>query len=128
MQRLKVIILMCFIIGRFSEGKEYLVGVENTMYYPHYNFTKSKENESYAKVVFDLFADKKGYRLKYYSLPIKRLKESFLIEKTLDFLYPDHPWWTPNMKKNVRVVYSKTVVTTIGGTLVLPMNKGRGID
>ncbi|MDE1463245.1 hypothetical protein [Spartinivicinus poritis] len=130
MQLLKIIILIyfTFIAGRFSEGKEYIIGVENTMYYPHYNFAKSKESESYAKAVFDLFAEKKGYKLRYYSLPIKRLKESFLVEKTLDFLYPDHPWWTPDMKKDVQVVYSQTVVTAIGGTLVLPENKGRGID
>ncbi|MBU2511038.1 hypothetical protein KJ966_06860 [bacterium] len=108
-----------------AENREFIVGVENIEYYPHYDFTK--ENKGVAKRILDLFAQSKNYHFKYRPLPVKRLFSEF-VSLELDFKYPDHPLWQKEIKKNVKVIYSKPVVNIVAGTMVLPENVGRGID
>jgi len=107
--------------------KEYIIGVENIKYYPLYNWD-GKEWTGYAREVFDRFALKKGYTFKYIALPVARLFNDFVVSQTVDFKFPDNPYWSADLKKDKKVVYSKSVVEYIDGVFVLPERKGKGLD
>lgn len=110
----------------FAEEKKYVVGVEDTSYYPHYA-VKNGEYIGFARDLLDSFAKKHGYRFSYKPFPVMRLHRDF-IEKKLDFLYPNNPEWLTELKGNVNISYSKAAVHVTDGVMVLPENKGRGLE
>ncbi len=110
----------------FAQEKKYLVGVEDTSYYPHYA-VKNGKYTGFACDLLDAFAKKHGYRFSYKPLPVMRLHRDF-IEKKLDFLYPNNPEWLTELKENVTISYSKAAVNVTDGVMVLPENKGRGLE
>lgn len=103
----------------------YIVGVEDIDYFPHYSFGEA--DKGYARAVLEMFAQWQGCRFIYRPLPNKRLKKEYFSGRTLDFLYPDNPGWTPDQRRGLPIAYSDPVTRIIGGTLVLPENKGRGL-
>lgn len=107
--------------------KEYIIGVENIQYYPIYNWN-GKEWTGYARELLDKFASKKGYTFKYVALPVARLFNDFVVSQTVDFKFPDNPYWATDLKKGKTIVYSKSVVEYIDGVFVLPEKKGKGLD
>ncbi len=119
------IVLFTVSIISHAKAEEYIVGVEDIEYYPHYDFTNG--NKGVSKEILDLFAQSRGYYFKYRPLPVKRLYSEF-VSLELDFKYPDHPMWQKDVKKNAVVSYSSPVVNIFAGTMVLPENKGRSID
>ncbi|MBF0207971.1 MAG: transporter substrate-binding domain-containing protein [Oligoflexia bacterium] len=119
--------LLSFAFVNSSKSVEYLVGVEELSYFPHY----SSDNGNYggfARDLLDAFAKYKGISFKYEIRPLKRLFGDFLDEQ-LDFKYPDNPYWQADLKKekNKKVIYSDPIVDYIDGVVVLPENKGAGI-
>ncbi len=110
----------------FAQEKKYVVGVEDTSYYPHYE-VRNGEYTGFARDILDAFAKKYGYSFSYSPLPIMRLHRAFL-ERKLDFLYPNNPEWLTELKTNVTIYYSKAAVNVTDGVMVLPENKGRGLE
>lgn len=108
-------------------AQSYTVGVENIDYYPIYSGFDG-EYKGYAREVLDAFAAAKGYTFTYKPLPIKRLFQSYLADKELDFKFPDNPYWSAEMREGLDVVYSEPVVDYIDGVLVKPENKGNPLD
>jgi hypothetical protein len=110
----------------FAEEKIFTVGAEDTSYYPHY----AVENSQYiglAREVLDTFAKKYGYKFDYKPLPVLRLHQSFM-KKELDFLYPNNPEWLTEIKGTAKIYYSSPLVNVIDGVMVLPENKGNGLE
>lgn len=105
--------------------KTYVIGVENTQYYPYYDFSSTGERRpSFARELFDTFAKAKGYRFIYDSSPVKRLFLK-LANGVVDFKYPDNPEWGRHYKRDKPIIYSQSTVKYIDGTMVLKLLKGK---
>lgn len=111
----------------FAESNTYVIGIEDIDYIPFYSGTQKDKCGGYAGEFLDTFAKAQGYTFIYQALPIRRLYKYF-IEQEVDFKFPDNPYWKAEDKKGKNVVYSKSVVDFIDGVMVLPENKGKGID
>ncbi|WP_022669273.1 transporter substrate-binding domain-containing protein [Desulfospira joergensenii] len=115
--------------GHSFAGKKtdtYIIGVENIKYLPHYTIDGSVY-VGFARELFDLFAQYADIHFKYRALPVNRLF-SELVEKKIDFKYPDNPRWHIDIKKGKSVVYSDIVEEYIAGAVVLPEKKGFGVE
>ncbi|MDI9244613.1 transporter substrate-binding domain-containing protein [Marinobacter sp. CHS3-4] len=104
----------------------YVVGVENVDYYPLYTSSGSSYS-GFGHDVLDAFADASGHQLSYKPLPVARLTAEFL-EGNTDLKFPDNPNWAAGAKQGKGVVYSDPVQSYVDGTMVLPENKGRGVE
>ncbi|MBF0099650.1 MAG: transporter substrate-binding domain-containing protein [Desulfobacterales bacterium] len=128
--KLKSFILTCCMVCVtticFSETKQLTIGVEELEYYPHYT-SNGGVYKGYAREFFDEFAKSKGYTIQFKSLPVKRLYKEFL-NGDIDFKYPDSPYWQQDLKKEKSIQYSNAVADYIDGVMVLPENKGNGLD
>ncbi len=123
-QRLMVIIVTVFLGVCSSYAEDYVIGVEDLDYYPYYTSTGS-DYQGFAREVLDLFAQNKGYTFIYKKKSVKRLFKS-LINKQIDFKFPDNPYWSAKQKVGKDIVYSKPVTEYIDGVMVLPEKKGLG--
>ena len=113
-------------VPALSFAQTYTIGVESISYYPHYDNDKG-EYKGFARDILDAFAAEKGYTFIYKPVPVARLFQEFLAGK-FDFKYPDNAYWSADMKEGKNVIYSEPVVSYIDGVMVLPGNKGMGID
>ncbi len=110
-----------------SETKSFIIGVDNTEYYPMYGYKDGKYT-GYARELLDSFAKDFSYSFQYKSLPILRLYNDFLVKRTVDFKYPDNTFWKADLKKGKKISYSISVVDYIDGVMVLPEKKGKGLN
>ncbi|MBF0225702.1 MAG: transporter substrate-binding domain-containing protein [Desulfobacterales bacterium] len=110
----------------FSETKEFVIGVEDLEYFPHYTHD-GEYYKGYAREFFDNFAKQKGYVIQFKILPVKRLFKEFL-DGIIDFKYPDNPYWQQDLKKGKTIHYTNSVAEYIDGIMVLTENKGAGLD
>ncbi|MBM7557968.1 substrate-binding periplasmic protein [Halanaerobacter jeridensis] len=123
---LLVVALVLSSVFVVAAEETYVVGVENINYYP-YSTVKDGEYQGFAREVLDLFAEKSGYKFIYKPLPVKRLFMG-LVNKKIDFKYPDNPYWGQDMKQGTEIQYSEEVVKYIDGVLVKPKNKGKKVE
>ncbi|MGM0471898.1 MAG: substrate-binding periplasmic protein [Bacillota bacterium] len=113
-------------VGQAAQ-REFTVGVQNYEEYLPYSEYKNGEYRGFNRELLDMFAEAKGYQFNYKVLPLKRLNHKFVSGK-LDFRYPDNPHWSSDLKEGKDITYSDPVVEYIDGVLVLPKNKGKGIE
>lgn len=104
----------------------FIVGAQDINYFPHYSF-KEPNDKGYAWAVLDEFAKQEGLDFIYVALPIKRLQKE-LIKGTVDFAYPDNPKWQSSEINTKTKAFSTPITKAMGGTMVLPVNLGRGIE
>ncbi len=100
----------------------YVVGVEDTRYFPQYDHD-GDQFIGFARELLDEFAHQQGIHFDYRILPINRLYQAFLVDKTVDFKYPDDPQWRPELRAGLPIIYSKTCAEYIDGVMVLPERK-----
>lgn len=105
-------------------GSRYTIGVEKLQYLPLHTVDGNNRYGGYAREVLDAFAAQHGYSFDYVPLPINRLYSRFLLERTLDFKYPDNPQWRPDLRGSLPLNYSNVVVSTEEGAMVLPERRG----
>ena len=105
----------------------YTVGVEATDYMPISKGDDGKYS-GYAKELLDTFASKNGHKFTYTPLPVARLIDEFAVKKSLDFKFPDNAYWAKEVKKDAKIVYSQSAISVTEGLMVLPANKGKGLD
>ncbi len=108
------------------EAPTFIIGVDDTEYYPMYGY-QDGNYVGFARELLDAFASDSGYSFQYRPFPILRLYKEFLVNRTVDFKYPDNTFWKSDLKKGKQIHYSTPVVEYIDGVMVLPENKGRGI-
>lgn len=123
---LGVLATLMLCIGTLS-AETYTVGVESIDYFPHYT-CRDGDYSGFGRAVLDAFAAKAGITFTYKPLPVQRLFKTYLETDDLDFKYPDNSYWQGDMKEGKNVTYSEPVVAYIDGVLVLPENKGKGVD
>ena len=127
LKKLKYIPLFLVLFIPLSQGANYVVGVEELEYLPHYT-VKRGEYEGFARDLLDAFAKSKGHTFTYKPRPVARLYSEFLKKNKFDFKYPDNAYWSADDKKGKNVQYSNAVAKNIEGLMVLPGKKGSGID
>lgn len=112
-----------------QQQERYVIGVENTRYFPLYDHDNQMEYIGYARAILDEFAKEYGYQFEYRILPVKRLFGEFLIEgSALDLKFPDNPYWSSDDKQGKQVIYSQSVVKYIDGVMMLPENMHYQLD
>ena len=75
--------------------------------------------------ILDAFASSQGYDFVYKPYPIKRLT-MYLVDGDIDFKFPDHSNWSPDIKEGASIFYSDPVISYVDGVFVKPENKGGG--
>ncbi len=122
-----VVIFLCSIpIVSFAQNKDYIVGVENVFYFPHFVYENHRYG-GFAREILDAFAKRGGYTFEYKARPVARLFLEYLKMDEFDFKYPDNSCWQIDMKKNKEVIYSQPVVKYLDGVMMLAERKGRGV-
>ncbi len=109
------------------ERKIYIIGVDDTEYYPMYGY-KNGKYIGFSRELLDSFAKDSGYFFQYKSFPILRLYDNYLRSQTVDFKYPDNTFWKKDLKKGKKISYSISVVDYVDGVMVLPEKKGKGLN
>lgn len=120
-------LLSALLLAPHAVAAQFTVGVETTDYMPIYK-GEGGQYSGYARELLDTFAAKYGHTLTYKPMPVTRLFDEFIKQKSVDFKFPDNPRWQPDLKKGVNITYSKGAVTVVEGMLVLPANKGRPLS
>jgi len=113
--------LICYPCSTIA-NTTYSIGTEDIEYYPHYGKFSQEgiKFEGIARNILDDFSLKNGISIKYVPQPIKRLYLSLLINKSIDFKYPDSPLWNVNNKAESinPIYYSKAIVSYFDGVFV----------
>jgi hypothetical protein len=111
----------------YACAQPFIVGVEDNESFPYYAYVGG-QYRGFGRELLDAFFSDRGYEYRYRALPVSRLSESFVIEQSVDFKYPDNALWSTQLKQNRILVYSDPVVALTEGVSVLPENRGRGVD
>lgn len=82
----------------------------------------------FAREVFDLFGQRRGYTIQYRGLPIPDLYHAFFVDQSVDLKFPDNPVWMTPLRKSKRVYYSNGVVDFIDGVMVKPDRQGGHLE
>ena len=124
-------LLAALLIGMASSGSawsgNYSVGVEGHQYLPISN-GEGGSYTGYARELLDAFAAKAGHKFTYKPMPIARLYDEFLVQKSLDLKFPDNAYWAGDAKKGLKIAYSGGLVSVSEGLMVLPADKGKPIS
>jgi len=99
-----------------ASSKEFIIGVEDVSYFPLFDF--KTDRNTFSRELLDTFAISKGYKFTYLPLPIKRF-ERWLIEKKIDFKYPDNARWYPDQAIRKNFKFSDSTIKLVAGTTVL---------
>lgn len=107
-------------------AQPFVIGVEDHQYSPHYAYIDG-QYRGFGRELLDAFFNDRGYPYQYRALPVPRLFESFVIEQSVDFKYPDNALWSTQLKQGHNIVYSAPVIALTEGVSVLPENQARGL-
>jgi ABC-type amino acid transport substrate-binding protein len=116
-------LLACLLASTAWAGN-FSVGVEATDYLP-ISKGDGGNYSGYAREVLDAFATKYGHTFTYKPMPVARLWDEFLVQKSVDLKFPDNGYWNSDAKKGATVAYSKGLVAVTEGLMVTPANKGK---
>ena len=122
-----LLVLTCWFVNYADiSAKQFTVGSENIDYFPHYRFDGG-DDQGYMWAVLEAFAKHSGHTMVYVAYPIKRLHQE-LLDKKIDFLYPDNPKWASADRQQQGKYFSEPVITAFGSTMVLPARVNKGLD
>lgn len=118
-------VLLVLLLGWTSvaRAETFVVGTEALDYYPYYRLDHG-EYAGFARELPDRFAASQGHRFVYRAYPINRLFKH-LVSGEIDFKFPDNELWKQNIKKRVKVRYSRALVTSRQGFFVAPGRVGK---
>lgn len=119
------LVLTCVLCAPAWSGN-FTVGVEAHNYSPISN-GEGGDYKGYSRELLDAFAAKAGHKFTYKTLPIARLYDEYLVQKSFDLKYPDNPQWAGDMKKGAHITYSSGLVTVAEGLMVPAANKGKPV-
>lgn len=114
MKLFKFLSLSSLMIASAASAGNYVIGVENISYYPHYDFNQPPEKQGFARELFDSFAADSGHTFTYKSLPVSRLLDNFF-DGDVDLKYPDNALWASDLRGKYDIKYSDSVVGYIDG-------------
>ena len=115
--RLSIFLLLGFFSNYSVSQSIYVVGVEDLSYYPFYVNSKG-DYQGFARDLLDAFAQHKNIRFSYQAMTPKDLFDA-LLNKRIDFKFPDNPYWQGDLKQGHDIYYSSGVMNYTDGALVL---------
>jgi hypothetical protein len=115
------------LLAPMALAQNYVVGVEELPFAPHYSLDAQGDYRGFAREVLDAFAADSGVSLSYKALPVEQLLPA-LQRGEIDFKYPDSPHWAQAEKAGMTLHYSQAVVDYVDGVLVAPQRQGRALD
>lgn len=107
-------------------AETFIVGAQNIQYYPHYDF-QSSIDKGLGWAILEAYAKESGHTFSYHAMPILRLQRE-LAKGNVDFVYPDNPKWYVPRAVSSQKHFSVPLVQIVGGTIIKPHNRGKGID
>ena len=118
--------LMAGLLSTSAWAGNFTVGVEGTDYMP---ISKGDGGSyaGYAKDLLDAFGAKYGHTFTSKPMPVARLWDEFLVQKSLDLKFPDNAHWNGDSKKGLKITYSTGLVAVTEGLMVTPANKDKTI-
>ena len=119
-------VVSLLIVPIFVFARSFTVGVESQNYLPISN-GEDGNYTGYAREVLDTFAAKHGHTFIYKPMPVARLLDEFIVQKSIDFKFPDNPQWRMDIKKGTTVTYSNGIISVTEGAMVTPANLGKPI-
>jgi polar amino acid transport system substrate-binding protein len=120
----KLISIAFVFLSQASWAGNFTVGVEATDYLPLYKGDTGNYT-GYSRELLDAFAAKYGHTFTYKPFPIARLFDEFTVAKSIDFKFPDNPYWAANSKKGLKISYSQGLAAVTEGLLVSPSKRGQ---
>jgi len=117
-------ILSGFLANAASAGN-FTVGVEGQDYLPIASGVGG-DYKGYSRELLDAFAAKAGHKFTYQPMPVARLWDEYLKQKSVDLKYPDNAYWNADNKKGLNITYSSGLINVVEGLMVPPANKGKG--
>lgn len=124
-------LLLCFLItnayGETEDKKEYIVGIEETNYFPLYAVNEHREFIGVYREILDKFAKDNNIKFIYKPLKVQEIYKEFF-SKNIDLKFPDHPSWKAADKRNYSITYSNRISHSIVGVFVLEENKDITLD
>lgn len=121
-----LVLLLAVTASFVARADTLVVGVESLDQFPIYK-GEGSQYTGFARELMDDFASKYQHTMHYKALPILRLHDELLKAQTVDLKFPDNLEWNADMRKGVKVAYSKPVLAVTEGLSVQPGNKGKGI-
>ena len=121
------ILLLAGCVSVSAWAGSFVVGVESNSNLPMGAVTDNKYT-GYGRDLLDAFGSKNGHTFTYQPMPVKRLWDEYLVQKSVDFRFPDNPRWMNDSKKNLAISYSRGVITLTDGLMVLPSQKGKALE
>jgi len=107
-----------------ADPKQWVIGVEDTRYYPHFD-VEDGQWRGFGAAVLEHFAQSAGYEFIYKPMPVERLFRSFVLGE-VDFKYPAVAAWKPELKSGIPIYYSDPVIGYIDGLNLLEHRAGKG--
>lgn len=109
-----------------AQSQEYTVAIPEIPYYPYYQQEEGNITGFIPELVRK-FARDIGIEVTLRALPVRRYYLLFF-EGEIDFVAPDTPYWSPDLKEGYDVIYSQPFMQSIDGLLVRNELKDKGID
>ena len=113
-------------ISSTANADNFTIGVEDIDYYPIYQYANGHYSGA-ASEILNKFAKLNHHTLTYQAYPVTRLNKNYL-KGTVDFRFPDNPYWIQDQKAGYDIKYSASVIDFIDGVMVTPSNKSQGIN
>lgn len=112
-----LLLIMGLIPSQSWSQSTYVIGVEDLSYYPFYVNSKG-DYQGFARDLLDAFANHKKVRFIYQAMTPEALFKA-LLNKEIDFKFPDNPYWQGDAKQGHDIYYSLGVMNYTDGALVL---------
>lgn len=107
-----------------TNADSFIIGVENIDYFPIYQYSDNRYTGA-AAVIIDRFAQLNDHSITYRAFPLTRLN-TYYLNGTIDFRFPDNPLWLQKPKTGYDIHYSSAVIDFIDGVMVKPKNLSKG--
>lgn len=124
----RLLVLLSLSVTLVSPGAwagKFTIGVESNDYMPIYKGDGGSYT-GFARDLLDAFGAKYGHTFTYMPMPVSRLWDEYLVQKSLDLKFPDNGYWNGDAKKGIKIVYSDGLIRVTEGLMVLPQAKGKG--
>lgn len=108
-----------------AQAKPLVIGIEANNHPPLYWKEGDKYHGLYPELLDD-FANEYGHSIVYRSYPVKGLFQA-LVDKEIDFKFPDKVTWMPVLKKDKKIHYSAPIFQLVEGVMVKPNNLSKEI-
>lgn len=118
---LATLLLLTIGSGSVFSKTTYSIGVENIRYLPYYGL-KNGRWVGFSRELFDRFGRHQNIQFTYKPHRVKNLYKEFVVKRSLDFKFPDNPYWNSDLKSQGKIHYSEPAILFTDGVMTLNKN------